>query len=42
VLLESPDVAGPLGAERLRALTDPANYLGAAPLMVDRLLAGRG
>jgi hypothetical protein len=23
------------------ALTDPANYLGAAPAMVDRMLAGR-
>jgi 3-carboxy-cis,cis-muconate cycloisomerase len=41
VLLEVPAVAGPLGAERLRALTDPANYLGAAPAMVDRVLAGR-
>ena len=27
--------------ERLRELTDPANYLGAAPAMVDRMLAGR-
>jgi 3-carboxy-cis,cis-muconate cycloisomerase len=41
VLLETPAVAGPLGAERLRALTDPANYLGAAQAMVDRVLAGR-
>ena len=41
VLLETPEVAGPLGAERLRALTDPANYLGAAQAMVDRVLAGR-
>jgi 3-carboxy-cis,cis-muconate cycloisomerase len=41
VLLETPEVAGPLGAERLRALTDPANYLGAAPAMVDRVLKGR-
>src|SRR6266849_4853948 len=41
VLLETPAVAGPLGPERLRALTDPANYLGAAPAMVDRVLAGR-
>src|SRR5690242_13614593 len=30
VLLETSEVAGPLGAERLRELTDPANYLGAA------------
>jgi 3-carboxy-cis,cis-muconate cycloisomerase len=41
VLLETPEVAGPLGAERLRALTDPANYLGAAQAMVDRVLDGR-
>ncbi|MBV9827209.1 MAG: adenylosuccinate lyase family protein [Alphaproteobacteria bacterium] len=42
VLLESPEVAGPLGAEKLRALTDPANYLGSVPAMIDRVLAGRG
>ncbi len=42
VLLATPAVAEPLGAERLRALTDPANYLGAAQAMVDRVLAGRG
>jgi 3-carboxy-cis,cis-muconate cycloisomerase len=42
VLLETPAVAGPLGAGKLRALTDPANYLGAAQAMVDRVLAGRG
>jgi len=41
VLRETPAVAGPLGAEKLEALTDPANYLGAAPAMVDRMLAGR-
>jgi 3-carboxy-cis,cis-muconate cycloisomerase len=41
VLLETPAVAGPLGGARLRALTDPANYLGAAPAMVDRLLEQR-
>ena len=41
VLIETPDVTGPLGAERLRALTDPANYLGAAQAMVDRVLDGR-
>jgi 3-carboxy-cis,cis-muconate cycloisomerase len=41
VLLEVPGVAGPLGAEKLRALTDPANYLGAAQAMVDRVLDGR-
>jgi 3-carboxy-cis,cis-muconate cycloisomerase len=41
VLLETPAVAGPLGIAKLQALTDPANYLGAAPAMVDRVLAGR-
>jgi 3-carboxy-cis,cis-muconate cycloisomerase len=41
VLLETPAVAGPLGTAKLRALTDPANYLGAAPAMVDLVLAGR-
>src|SRR6516225_2419383 len=41
VLLEMPAVAGPLGTEKLRALTNPANYLGAAPAMVDRVLTGR-
>src|SRR5438552_5491291 len=38
---QPPAVAGPLGPEKLQALTDPANYLGAAPAMVDRVLAGR-
>jgi 3-carboxy-cis,cis-muconate cycloisomerase len=41
VLLETPAVAGPLGRDKLRALTDPANYLGAAPAMVDQFLASR-
>ena len=41
VLLETPEVAGPLGPDKLRALTDPANYLGAAPAMVDRVLRDR-
>ena len=41
VLLETPAVAGPLGAEKLQALSEPANYLGAAPAMVDRVLASR-
>jgi 3-carboxy-cis,cis-muconate cycloisomerase len=39
VLLEIPAVADRLGPEKLKALTDPANYLGAAPAMVDRMLA---
>ena len=41
VLLEVPEVAGPLGPEALKALTDPANYLGATQAMIDRVLAGR-
>jgi len=41
VLLASPAVATPLGSDKLRALTDPANYLGAAPIMVDHLRARR-
>jgi 3-carboxy-cis,cis-muconate cycloisomerase len=41
VLLATPAVAGPLGREKLRSLTDPANYLGAAPVMVDHLLTRR-
>jgi 3-carboxy-cis,cis-muconate cycloisomerase len=41
VLLDIPEVAGPLGPEALKALTDPANYLGAAQAMIDRVLAGR-
>jgi 3-carboxy-cis,cis-muconate cycloisomerase len=42
VLIEVPDVAGRLGADRLRALCDPANYLGAAQAMIDRVLDDRG
>jgi 3-carboxy-cis,cis-muconate cycloisomerase len=41
VLLETHAVATPLGPEKLRALIDPANYLGAAPVMTDHLLARR-
>jgi 3-carboxy-cis,cis-muconate cycloisomerase len=41
VLMETPEVAVPLGADKLKALTDPANYLGAAQAMVDRVLNGR-
>lgn len=36
-----PEVTEPLGQEVLQRLTDPANYLGMAPQMVDRMLAGR-
>ncbi len=38
VLRTMPEVAEPLGVEALRHLTDPTNYLGAAPEMVDRML----
>jgi 3-carboxy-cis,cis-muconate cycloisomerase len=41
VLLETPAVVTPVGPDKLCALTDPANYLGAAPAMVDHLLARR-
>jgi 3-carboxy-cis,cis-muconate cycloisomerase len=36
-----PQVTKHLSAARLRELTDPMNYLGSAPAMVDRLLAER-
>lgn len=38
VLAGTQEVAIPLGRERLRHLTDPANYLGSASQMVDRIL----
>lgn len=38
VLVDTQDVAVPLGRERLRYLTDPENYLGSASQMVDRIL----
>lgn len=38
VLARDEAVVAPLGVERLRSLTDPANYLGAAGAMVDRVL----
>ena len=37
-LSQMQDVAGPLGIERLRSLTNPANYLGSAAEMVNRVL----
>ena len=37
-----PAVTAHLEAAALARLTDPAQYLGAAPAMVDRVLAGRG
>ena len=36
-----PEVARHLDRAAIERLTDPANYLGAAPAMVDRVLAGR-
>ncbi|TGD61108.1 adenylosuccinate lyase family protein [Tabrizicola sp. WMC-M-20] len=36
-----PEVVGPLGEGALSRLTDPSNYLGQAPQMVDQVLAGR-
>ena len=41
-LLESKEVMAHLDHAALAKLCDPANYLGIAPAMVDRVLAGRG
>jgi 3-carboxy-cis,cis-muconate cycloisomerase len=41
VLAGIPEVAGRLDRTALERLTDPANYLGMAPQMVDRVIAGR-
>ncbi len=41
VLVEVQDVVVPLGHERLRSLTDPANYLGSASRMTDQVLQAR-
>ncbi|TWS96565.1 3-carboxy-cis,cis-muconate cycloisomerase [Reyranella sp. CPCC 100927] len=40
-LMQSADVTRHLDREALARLCDPANYLGAAPQMVDRVVAGR-
>ncbi len=40
-LCAMPEVVDVLGRDALARLTDPANYLGCAPAMVDRLLAAR-
>lgn len=40
-LKDDATVAGFLGANALKMLTDPRNYLGEAPAMVDRIIAGR-
>jgi 3-carboxy-cis,cis-muconate cycloisomerase len=39
VLLAMPEVSSRLERELIERLTDPANYLGMAPQMVDRMLA---
>ena len=41
VLAADAEVGRHLDRAAIDRLTDPANYLGAAPVMVDRLLAGR-
>jgi len=41
VLAAMPDVAKRLDRSTIDRLTDPANYLGAAPAMVDRVVANR-
>jgi 3-carboxy-cis,cis-muconate cycloisomerase len=41
-LQEEPVIADALPRERLRELTDPVNYLGSAPALVDRALSRPG
>jgi 3-carboxy-cis,cis-muconate cycloisomerase len=41
-LTQAPDVTKHLDRAALAKLCDPANYLGLAPQMVDRVVAGRG
>ena len=41
VLVANPAVSGALGEQRLRALCDPANYLGSAPRMTDAIVKQR-
>lgn len=40
VLLDMPEVTAKLGRDELAQLCEPGNYVGEAPEMVDRLLAG--
>ena len=40
-LLRDPEIVRHLGAEDIARLTDPANYLGQAPEMVDKVLGER-
>jgi 3-carboxy-cis,cis-muconate cycloisomerase len=42
VMAEIPEIHAPLGLGRLQHLTEPANYLGAAREMVDRILCEPG
>jgi 3-carboxy-cis,cis-muconate cycloisomerase len=41
VLSDLPEVSSRLDKQRIEQLTDPANYLGMAPQMVDRALSNR-
>jgi 3-carboxy-cis,cis-muconate cycloisomerase len=41
VLNANPKIAAALPEDRLRALCEPANYLGAAPVMVDAIVRNR-
>ncbi len=41
ILEAQPDIVGKLGREKLAALCDPSNYVGASGLMVDQVVAGR-
>jgi len=42
VLAGTPEVSACLDRDAIERLTDPANYLGMAPAMADRVVAGRG
>jgi 3-carboxy-cis,cis-muconate cycloisomerase len=42
VLAADAGITMALGTDRLRELCDPANYIGAAPAMVDAVVARRG
>jgi 3-carboxy-cis,cis-muconate cycloisomerase len=41
VLVANPEISKHLDRAAIERLTDPANYLGMAPQMVDRVLASR-
>jgi 3-carboxy-cis,cis-muconate cycloisomerase len=42
LLAADPEIAKHMKREQLAALVDPANYLGVAGAMIDRVLQGRG